>query len=90
MVGSDTADLEQGDDAITRERRRLLDLAREADALQGDNDPKLKKVVTLVKALLKDGHRPILFCRFIATAEYVAEQLREKLSKKETVVCVTG
>ena len=90
VVGSDTADLEQGDDAITRERRRLLDLAREADALQGENDPKLKKVVTLVKGLLKEGHRPILFCRFIATAEYVAEQLREKLTKKETVVCVTG
>ncbi len=90
VVGSDTADLEIGDDAIARERRRLLDMAREADALQGENDPKLKKVVTLVKSLLKEGHRPILFCRFIATAEYVAEQLREKLSKKETVICVTG
>ena len=53
-------------------------MAREADKLQGNNDPKLLKAVEIVKKLVRDGHHPILFCRFIATAEYVAEQSRPK------------
>lgn len=91
VPGSDFADLEGDDNSVERERRRLLDMARAADELQGANDPKLKKVVTIVKDLLDAGHRPILFCRFIATAEYLAEQLRlEKKLKGVTTIAVTG
>ena len=32
------------------------------------------------QALVKDGYSPILFCRFIDTAEYVASHLRDALS----------
>ena len=65
----------EGDDE--RLHRRLLDLAREAEALCGDQDAKLKKAVKLVKELLKDGYRPIVFCRFIPTAEYLAQRAAE-------------
>ena len=72
-----------------RERRRLQDMAREAEALYGKPDAKLQKAVKLVTELVKDGFNPIVFCRFIPTAEYVAEELREKLKGVE-IAAVTG
>jgi SNF2 family DNA or RNA helicase len=70
-------------------RRRLLEMAREAEAVAGAKDAKLLKAVELVQGLLRDGYRPILFCRFIATAEYVARELDKRL-KDTTVTAVTG
>jgi superfamily II DNA or RNA helicase/predicted transcriptional regulator len=71
-------------------RRRLLQMAREAEALYGDKDMKLQKAITLIKGLIKDGYQPIVFCRFIPTAEYVAEALRKALPKGVEVAAVTG
>lgn len=85
IPGSD-AD-EEGEEAGAR--RRLLEMAREADALRGAKDTKLKKAVKLVSELLTDGYRPIVFCRFIDTAEYVGEALRRALKGTE-VAAVTG
>ncbi|MCA9033031.1 MAG: DEAD/DEAH box helicase, partial [Planctomycetaceae bacterium] len=90
IAGADIADLEDDDSAITRERNRLLDMARAADKLEGEGDPKLQGIVPIVKQLVKDGSRPILFCRFIATAEYLAEQLKKKLANSVEVIAVTG
>jgi superfamily II DNA or RNA helicase len=70
-------------------RSRLLEMAKEADALQGRKDAKLQKAITLVEAILRDGYQPIVFCRFIPTAEYVAAALRDKLKGVE-VAAVTG
>jgi superfamily II DNA or RNA helicase len=69
---------------------RLLRLAREAEALEGAKDAKLEKATKLVKEVLKDGYHPIVFCRFIPTAEYVGEKLRAKLGKNVEVAVVTG
>lgn len=85
IPGSDTGDPDE------RERRRLLDLAREADALAGKEDAKLHKALTLIQKMLDDGFSPILFCRFIPTVEYVSEFLRKKLERKGVVVeAITG
>jgi hypothetical protein len=65
-------------------------MAREAEKLEGKNDAKLLNAVALVKELLEDGYRPILFCRFIPTAEYVARELRRRLPKGVDVIAVTG
>lgn len=73
-----------------RQRRRLLEMAREAEALQGTGDTKLQSAISLVETLLKDGFQPILFCRFIHTAEYVKDALRQKLPRDVTVAAVTG
>lgn len=78
------------EDEEHRNRRRLLEMARAADELLGDKDEKLKKAVELVKGLLKDGYHPIVFCRFIPTAEYVAVELRKRLPKDVEVMAVTG
>lgn len=78
------------EDASQRNRRKLLEMAREADKLYGAKDEKLNKVVEMVKDLLKDGYRPILFCRFIPTADYVATELRQRLPKSVEIASVTG
>ncbi len=82
--GSDT---ESGADST---RRKLLEFARRADALPADADHKLLGAVREIKAVLKDGFRPAVFCRFVDTANYVAAQLREELSAKVRVEAVTG
>src|ERR1035438_77549 len=65
-------------------------MAREAESLQGDKDAKLQKAIRMVELLLRDGFRPIVFCRFIATADYVAAALRKSLKKDVEVASVTG
>ena len=69
VPGSDIEE-EAGDEQ--KIRRRLLEMAREAEALKGAKDDKLQKAIKLVDTLIKDGYQPIVFCRFIPTAEYVA------------------
>ncbi len=87
VPGSDTGS-EAGDEG--RNRRRLLEMAREAESLQGDKDAKLQKAIRMVELLLRDGFRPVVFCRFIATADYVADALRKSLKKEVEVASVTG
>ena len=82
--------VEDKDEEMARTRRRLLELAKLADELKGDKDEKLQKLVGLLKTLIKDGFNPIVFCRFIETADYVAAALREKLPKGVEVDSVTG
>ena len=72
-----------------REHRRLLEMAREAEMLRGEVDAKLQQGTAVVQALLKDGYSPIVFCRFIPTAEYVAEALRQDLPKDVAIEAVT-
>jgi superfamily II DNA or RNA helicase len=71
-------------------RRVLLAMAAEAEALAGDKDEKLKKAVAMLRALLRDGYRPVVFCRFIPTAEYLAGELRARLPKATRIEAVTG
>lgn len=70
----------------------LRELIVRADTLRGpNNDPKLKTLIRETKQLLRDGFRPVVFCRYIATAHYVGEQLRNALSAKNThLEIVTG
>ena len=70
--------------------RRLRALARDAGQLRGDGDAKLVKAAGLIRELVDQGFKPIVFCRFIATAEYVASELRQRLPKDVEVQAVTG
>ena len=82
---------QEGDEQPDSERQRLLRFARRAEGLFGpEQDAKLNGAITLVKRLLKEGYHPILFCRFIPTAEYLAAQLRLALPGKVEVTAVTG
>ncbi len=84
------ADPGEADSAGPADRRRLLEFAREARSLEGDGDAKLVEAVRHLKALLKDGCHPIVFCRFIPTADYLARELRCRLPKDVVVEAVTG
>lgn len=77
------------DEDASQTAERLKRLAREAEGLYGKADAKLQKAITLVKELVQNDYNPIIFCRFIDTAEYVATHLREALKNVE-VAAVTG
>lgn len=83
------SDPEGDEDEGRRMRRRLREMASEAEKLAGKEDAKLQKAAKMVGELLDEGFSPILFCRFIPTAEYVAAELRKKLKGVE-VAAVTG
>ncbi|MGP3920443.1 helicase-related protein [Nonomuraea sp. 10N515B] len=73
------------------ESDRLQRLARAFEKIEGaGDDAKLAALIDEVKALLADGYNPIVFCRFIPTAQYVAEHLARALGKKASVRAVTG
>jgi len=71
-------------------QQRLRRMARQADALEGKADTKLAELTTIVKGLLAKGYNPIVFCRYIPTAEYIAEHLDAALGKGTAVEYVTG
>jgi hypothetical protein len=75
VPGSDT-------DSSSAGSRRLRAFADDVDQLRGDQDAKLMKLIGIVRGLIDDGFQPIVFCRFIDTAEYVAAELRDRLPKK--------
>jgi hypothetical protein len=74
--GSDIGELASDE---KQNRAILLGLAREAECLKGKEDTKLSGAITIIKKMVKDGFRPIVFCRFIPTVHYVAEALRQEL-----------
>ena len=83
--------IESAVDPEKSSRTRLLALAREADRLcEPQFDTKLAKGTEIIERLIQEGYNPIVFCRFIATADYVAQALRKKLGQRVTVDSVTG
>ncbi len=77
----------RGDNAKARKLRGFL---ADVQKLEGKADKKVTALVKSVKELLGLGCDPIVFCRFIDTADYVAEQLSAALGKNVTVRAVTG
>ncbi len=70
---------------------RLLELAGRAEELMGPaGDAKLKALTKHLKDLIGKGYNPIVFCRYIPTADYLAQQLDGKLGKKTRIAAVTG
>src|SRR5271157_639692 len=76
-------------DLPEKDRRRLKEFARKAETLKAD-DPKLAKAEELVTGLLRQGAKPILYCRFVATAEYVARELQKRLEGRFKDLRVMG
>ncbi|MGB9641564.1 MAG: SNF2-related protein, partial [Anaerolineales bacterium] len=76
------------------EKRQLVALERLAKQLQeAGQDTKLEGLIQLLADLLKEGYHPIVWCRYVATAEYVAAALQARLSLDYTglqVTCITG
>ena len=84
------AQIDELDHQSEQHRQQLLRFARSAEKLEGKNDRKLQTAIKIIKSMLKDSLHPIIFCRFIPTAEYVTEALRKALPKQVNVMAVTG
>lgn len=54
----------------------LAVLAAQAERLSAAPDPKLKALVALLRPLVADGANPVVFCRYLATADYVRAGLQ--------------
>jgi superfamily II DNA or RNA helicase len=73
------------------ELKALAKLADQVKALHGvDQDWKVRELVRAVKKLLKDGYHPIIFCRYIATANYVAAILKQEQPGNVDIQAVTS
>lgn len=76
------------------DRRKLRDLSRLAESIaHSPGDTKLAGCAKLVAGLLREGFYPIVWCRYIATADYVAEGLQRLLSaefENVRVASITG
>ena len=70
----------------------LRELIARADALRGPrNDPKLNTLIAEIGKLVRNGFRPVVFCRYIATAHYVGAELRDAFRRGNThVTVITG
>jgi superfamily II DNA or RNA helicase len=68
----------------------LACLIEQAEELAGQaGDPKLRLLTDHLVEQVRDGFSPVVFCRYIATAHYLAKHLATKL-KDVTVAVVTG
>ncbi|WP_418345536.1 helicase-related protein [Rhodococcus pyridinivorans] len=85
-----TPGADAGEHSATATERRLRRFLADAQKLEGKADTKLAALTKEVKQLLAEGCDPIVFCRFIDTAEYVADHLDKALGKNVTVRAVTG
>jgi len=79
-----------GGDWTDSERRRLLRFRDAARDLAGPKaDRKLQALTDTLRDLLKEGYNPIVFCRFIQTANYLERWLSAALTNVH-VWAVTG
>ena len=105
QAASETVMDEAADDSLTlnegipagtleapEDAEELRVLIARADALRGpEQDPKLKALIGEVRQLISTGLKPVVFCRYIATAHYVGEELGLALPSEEAqVAVVTG
>ncbi|OBI45204.1 helicase-related protein [Mycobacterium colombiense] len=85
-----TPGADPGESSQNPKVRRLRGFLSEAQKLEGKPDKKIAALIKAVKEVQAQDCDPIVFCRFIDTAEYVAEQLSAALGKNVTVRAVTG
>lgn len=65
------------------QKRQLSHFARQLESLAGPKyDGKLAAAAKTLAGWLRDGFQPVVFCRYLATARYVGEQLRSLLASK--------
>ena len=72
---------------------KLRAFVQAAQKLLFEKDQKLQSCIASIQTLLSEGFNPIIWCRYIATANYVADTLKQKLEKKGNqirVIAITG
>ena len=67
----------------------LAALIQTASQLLGEPDPKTDALLQLLKPMVEEGRNPVIFCRFLSTAEHVRNTLRQAFPNVR-VEAVTG
>lgn len=69
-------------DWSANENKQLANLARQIQDLQGlEYDKKAMRTQEIISQWIREGFNPVIFCRFIATANYLGEVLKPILQK---------
>ena len=93
LDGSDDAGLSADDvepgAALAEDVDKLSAMIDSATALKTGNDPKLGRLKETLMAMLHEGYQVVVFCRYIATADYLGEALCRQF-KDYAVAVVTG
>jgi superfamily II DNA or RNA helicase len=88
----DAVDIEPS--AIFDADPELLALVQKAESLVQQPDPKLAALIDTLTPIIKKGANPVVFCRYLATAEHVRDGLRKAFSNRDfpklAVEAVTG
>lgn len=88
----DQGDVEPGTASDNAEERgelaALISMAESLDSRRAE-DPKVARLLKVVKWLLQEGAKPVIFCRFIATADALGEEIKRAWPKADVAV-VTG
>ena len=78
-------------DLTEYELRKLRELSQRLDEIAADGrDRKADTALKIVTDWLKEGFQPIIFCRFIATAKYLGEVLKDALPGSIEVQVITS
>ncbi|HPI89405.1 MAG TPA: helicase-related protein [Spirochaetota bacterium] len=69
--------------------KKLKEMAAVLEKLSGiDKDRKAETALNVIVKWVEDGYHPVIFCRYIATANYLGEVLAPVLRKKHRDICV--
>lgn len=75
--------LGKGEEIKDSEAKRLMGYAKRMEALYGiEQDRKAKEALILIKDFIDRGYNPIIFCRYIQTANYLGEIFKDNLKGK--------
>ncbi len=82
-----SGDIEPGISLYSEQNLNVL--LKKAEKIQKNEDLKLEALLRASKKLLDKKANPVIFCRYLATAHYVSDQLKKKFPNV-LVECVTG
>lgn len=65
------------------ELKRIRGFAERLEELKGlQHDSKVTDLISVVERWIKQGFHPVIFCRYIATAQYIGTLLKQELAKR--------
>jgi hypothetical protein len=83
IADSSPTQLIEGGEWSRAQRKKLGEFAQRLESLQGErHDAKLATLAGVLEEWLQAGFNPVVFCRFIPTANYVGEQLKTIFARK--------
>ena len=88
---SSQAELIDHAELLDEELNEIELLSEEISGLKNiEKDNKAQKALSIIKKWIREGFQPIVFCKYIATAKYLGQILKDKLPQKVDVQVITS